>query len=47
MKHTALRVAGLPAALLILILGAGCATSGDVGDAEFSRRFWYEERQPC
>ena len=30
MKHNALRVAGLPAALLILSLGAGCATSGDV-----------------
>ena len=30
MKHNALRVAGLPVALLILSLGAGCATSGDV-----------------
>jgi methyl-accepting chemotaxis protein len=30
MKHNALRVAGIPAALLILSLGAGCATSGDV-----------------
>ena len=30
MKHNALRVAGLPAALLVLTLGAGCATSGDV-----------------
>jgi hypothetical protein len=26
MKHTALRVVGLPAALLVLTLGAGCAT---------------------
>jgi len=31
MKHNALCVAGLPAALLILTLGAGCATGG--GDA--------------
>ena len=30
MKHNALRVAGLPAALLVLTLGVGCATSGDV-----------------
>jgi len=30
MKNNALRVAGLPAALLILTLGAGCATNGDV-----------------
>lgn len=30
MKSTALRIAGVPAALLMLTLGAGCATSGDV-----------------
>lgn len=32
MKHSALRAVGLPLVLSVLVLGAGCATSGEVDE---------------